>query len=126
MNRDGTFNKKLRLKQICNLLLILINSSISIFLCIQIQSRNAFEEISKSVYPNEGPLMKSYFIEIFFRKEFAVIIALLIVGMITKEFFIKSLQKKLVINLCLLFFFVFFSCSFAYLLYLPILDAHNL
>lgn len=126
MNIDGTSNKKMPLKQISNFLLILLNLSISIFLCIQIQSREAFEEISKAVYPNVAPLMKSYFLEIFLRKEFAVIIILLIVGMITKEFFIKSFQKKVFMNLSLFFLFLFFIFSFVYFLYLPILEAQNL
>ena len=60
--------------------------------------KNNFAEISAQLYPEGGPLMGSYIAEILMQKWMAVIIGLVLISLIVKEYYIVSMRQRLLIN----------------------------
>ena len=121
MDKVTTINGKLlSLLRIGNYLLLLAHIVSGFALVSIILSRNTFEAISSQVFPQSDLLMDSMFLNLFIRKEVAIIVALLIVATIVKEFFIPNFRNKFVLNIVIFGLATIFNVSVVYLLYSPV------
>lgn len=63
--------------------------------------KNNFAEISAQIYPEGTPLMGSHLAAILMQKWVAIVIGLILLGILAKEYFIRPLRKRTLINLVL-------------------------
>jgi len=117
---DSGRDKRHLLPRIGNFLLLLTQIVGSFALVSMILSRDSYEALSKQLYPQSDKLMDSAFLNIFMHKEVAILLGLLMIATIAKEFFINSFRNRVVSNV-IIFAFVTICCSsIVYLLYSPV------
>ena len=93
--------------RILNVFLMFLISFFSFIVSIVLFSRESLVEMSEEFFDAPG-LMKSTVLDYILHEEFVVFLILIVIGMVVKEFKVKTLLNRIYINLGLL------SCVFVY------------
>jgi hypothetical protein len=80
------------------LLLAIILINLFSLITFAATARQSASELSIGMYP-DGPLMGSWFLDIFLHQWVALILGALFIATIVKEFIIKPFRKRIIINL---------------------------
>lgn len=121
---DNSRKKNHVLKVAGNFILMLSGIWIASVTCVLLLSRDSIVEMSINFFsPEVPPLLGSTVLNILLRKEFIVVPAIIIISTIVKEFKIEPLQRRVKLNLGLLFAAIFHFCVLGYLMFKPVLMA---
>ena len=109
-----------RTKSLINFLLIIIQGIILAAFSGMVDSRSDFEEISTNIFPSSTYLMDSHLTDILLSPVVAIGILLVFIVSLAKEFVLKNINKKILINISMLLVFSIILGLVSYGLYAPI------
>lgn len=104
-------------KSLLNLVSVIIQVFIVAAFCSLVYTRGDFENISASIYPNSTYLMNSFFSDMVLTPIAAAVVILVFIGSLIKEFVVKNINQKLIINLSILIGFTLLFSALVYGLY---------
>lgn len=90
---------------------------------ISFVGRSGFEDISGQVYGPDEPLMNSYLLELIATPAAGILMLMIMLALIAKEFIMRTMQRRLLFNAASLFFLLALSAATTYALYAPALYA---
>ncbi len=86
-------------------------------LAIALNSRDQYQELSIGMYGEHAPLMNSTLFDFMMNWPFSIVVALLTLAGLVKEFLVKDVKAKLKVNVSL---FILLGVWFSFLIYLPL------
>lgn len=84
---------------------------------------SGFEDISGQMYGPDKPLMNSYLLEVISTPMAGIFVLAIMLALIAKEFIVRPMQRRLMLNVAFLLLLVALSAATTYALYSPALDA---
>lgn len=107
------------LKRLGNMLLILAQLLSGFALSAIMFSRETYRDISRNIFAQPDPIMGSPLLDVLIRKELAFVVLLILLGVLAKEFYIKSFSRRVVINMSGFVGLMLLSFVVVWLLYTP-------
>jgi len=109
-----------RARGLLNLLVIIAQGVILAAFWGMVNSRNDFEDISAGIFPNSAYLMDSFLTDTLLSPVVSISILIAFIVSLVKEYFLKNVNKKILINIIVLLVFTIILGSVSYGLYSPI------
>jgi hypothetical protein len=103
-----------------NRFLVLLQLTCGFALASMALSRDVYREVSNQMFSHSSPILNSYFLDFFLNREAAIVLGLLFLANLAKEFIIVSFRARVLINLSVLFFLSLLFGLVTYLIYSPI------
>ncbi len=107
-------------KRLINFLVVVAQGVILAAFWGMVNSRGDFEDISAGIFPNSAYLMDSYLTDTLLSSVVSISILFAFIVSLTKEFVLKNINKKILINISVLLVFTIILSLVSYGLYAPI------
>ncbi len=122
MNDDLAIEKQSKAAIILNVILLVFNFVLALGVIALKFSRETYVEISNQIYSPDKPLMDSTMLDFMLQKGMSIVIFIILAWIVGKEIRIKSIHRRLRLNLAVFVGLSAYATLLLYLIYVPVIN----